>query len=87
MFIKTIILDETKVLNFIYPSFSKYKKLISEKNLLLMEKDIEKVNKHIKENPSKFVEVNNRNVTNFNSSLKGGFTHQLIWLIFQLINC
>ena len=74
MFIKSIICDETKGVNFIYSSLSKYKNLASEKNLLLMEKDIENVNKHIKENPSKFVEVNNRNITNFNSvqSKRGG---------------
>lgn len=32
-----------------------------------MEKDIEEVNKYIKENPSKFVEVNHRNLTKFKS--------------------
>ena len=41
--------------------------MINKENLLRMKKVIEDVNKHIKENPSKFVEVNNKNVTNFNS--------------------
>lgn len=49
-----------------------------------MEKDIEKVNKYIKENPSKFVEVNHRNLTKFKSvQSKRGYIHALksMWIV------
>jgi len=76
LFIKSIICDDTKIVNFIHPSLSKYKRLVYEKNLLSMEKDIENVNKYIKLHPGVFVEVNNRNLTNFNGvqSKKGMHT-------------
>ncbi len=60
LFIKTIIIDEMSEFCFIYSPLKKYKKLNTENTLLLMEKDIEKINKHMLKNPSKFVEVNKK---------------------------
>jgi hypothetical protein len=67
LFIKTIILDETSEFCFICAYLSRFKNLKSEMNEKSMEKDIKNIKKYFKENPSKFVKVNNRNVNTFNN--------------------
>ena len=77
LFIKTIIIDDNSEFFFIKSSLSKYKNWKSGTNLLLMEKAIEKSKIYIKERKSRFLKVNNRNLTNFNSvqSKRGGGVH------------